>query len=101
MILVNPIHRVTILVAGLILAACGSGQQITQEQAKSLASIALANYAKGRLVNIDTFGPPNIMYNENGRVWEFYYETTTQPKHRVNILVDNFKRTETHTLPEN
>jgi hypothetical protein len=87
------------LLATLVIA-CRPPEQVSQEQASTLARSALLEYSKTNSMDPNAFGPPQAAYNQQAGVWEFYFETSGEPKHRVNILVDRFKHTEIHTIPD-
>jgi hypothetical protein len=77
---------------------------IPESEARKLAYSALQEYStKGSMdsINIKEFGEPKkVGYNEEAEVWEIYYESETKLKHRVNILVDDFRNVETHGSTE-
>jgi hypothetical protein len=72
----------------ILLNGCNSKNNITETDAQQIAAGKLREYAELNKIPLDQLGNPEIRFNREMELWEFYYQSTGKPKHLVNIMVD-------------
>jgi hypothetical protein len=94
-----PLLCIVVVASCFALQACNGKEEISQQEALTLAQAALVEYAAKTSSRISDYAEPRVLRNESAGVWEFYFLSKSAETAGVNILVDRFKRTEIHPIP--